>query len=180
MRSNDTAGLLKVEERILGFIKEAVTEENRRWNAETASVEIKLIGDRPAGILPQDSAIVQTTRRAITRVAARAAQITLAGSSTDFNIAMALGIPAVTLAGGGEGGNWAFAYGMVQADGRVSRAAGHFTHAVDVGGRRRREPADAACESGEGGMNRQIAHQSLDTAPRAELSLSRSSSRALC
>ena len=105
IRSNDTAELLKVEERILGFIKEAVTEENRRWNAETASVEIKLIGDRPAGIVPDDSPIVQTTRRAITRVA-RGPQITLAGSSTDSNIAMSLGIPAVTLAGGGEGGNW--------------------------------------------------------------------------
>ena len=105
MRSNDTAELLKVEERILGFIKEAVTEENRRWNTETASVEIKLIGDRPAGIVPEDSPIVQTTRRAITRVA-RGPQITLAGSSTNSNIAMSLGIPAVTLAGGGEGGNW--------------------------------------------------------------------------
>ena len=32
--------------------------------------------------------------------------MTFAGSSTDSNLAMSLGIPAVTLVGGGEGGNW--------------------------------------------------------------------------
>ena len=105
MRSNSTEELLKVEERILGLVKEAVAEENRRWKAETMSVEIKLIGDRPAGRVPEDSPIVQTSRRAITAVA-RGPKITMFGSSTDSNIAMSLGIPAVTLAGGGEGGNW--------------------------------------------------------------------------
>jgi acetylornithine deacetylase/succinyl-diaminopimelate desuccinylase-like protein len=29
-----------------------------------------------------------------------------AGASTDSNLAMSLGIPAVTIGGGGEGGNW--------------------------------------------------------------------------
>ena len=32
--------------------------------------------------------------------------MTFAGSSTDSNLAMSLGIPAVTIGGGGEGGNW--------------------------------------------------------------------------
>jgi hypothetical protein len=32
--------------------------------------------------------------------------VTFAGSSTDSNIAMSLGIPAVTLGGGGDGGGW--------------------------------------------------------------------------
>jgi acetylornithine deacetylase/succinyl-diaminopimelate desuccinylase-like protein len=36
----------------------------------------------------------------------RAPRVTFAGSSTDSNIAMSLGIPAVTIGGGGEGGNW--------------------------------------------------------------------------
>ncbi len=33
-------------------------------------------------------------------------RVTFAGSSTDSNLAMSLGIPAVTIGGGGEGGNW--------------------------------------------------------------------------
>ena len=36
----------------------------------------------------------------------RGPRVTFAGSSTDSNMAMSLGIPAVTIGGGGEGGNW--------------------------------------------------------------------------
>src|SRR4051812_10051016 len=67
---------------------------------------------------------------------------------------------------------------MVQADGRVSRAAGHFTHAVDVGGRRRREPADAACESGEVGLI--FRSLIIRSTPRPAPTFLLSSSRALC
>ena len=109
MRSNSTAELLKIEEHILGLVNEAAVEENRRWeagtNARTVTAEPRLIGDRPAGEVPETSPIVQAARRAIGAVAGNA-RITLAGSSTDSNMAMSLGIPAVTLAGGGEGGNW--------------------------------------------------------------------------
>ena len=49
--------------------------------------------------------IVQATQRAVTSVT-REPRVTFAGSSTDSNIAMSLGIPAVTIGGGGEGGNW--------------------------------------------------------------------------
>ena len=69
------------------------------------TVEAKLIGDRPAGIVAMDSPIVQATQRAVTSVT-RAPRVTFAGSSTNSNIAMSLGIPAVTIGGGGEGGNW--------------------------------------------------------------------------
>jgi acetylornithine deacetylase/succinyl-diaminopimelate desuccinylase-like protein len=48
---------------------------------------------------------VQATQRAVT-VLTRAPRVTFAGSSTDTNLAMSLGIPAVTIGGGGEGGNW--------------------------------------------------------------------------
>lgn len=105
MRSNGTEELLRVEERILGLVREAVAEENRRWDAGAVEVDIELIGDRPAGRVPEDSPVVQAARRAIAAVAP-GTRITLAGASTDSNVPIALGVPAVTLAGGGEGGNW--------------------------------------------------------------------------
>jgi acetylornithine deacetylase/succinyl-diaminopimelate desuccinylase-like protein len=105
MRSNATEELLKLEARLLGLVKEAAAEENKRWNSDKITVEIKLIGERPAGSVSEDSPIVQATRRAVTTIA-RGARVTLAGSSTDSNMAMSLGIPAVTIGGGGEGGNW--------------------------------------------------------------------------
>jgi tripeptide aminopeptidase len=105
MRSNSTEELLKLEERLLGLVKQAVVEENARWNTDKMTVEIKLIGDRPAGIVEMDSPIVQATQRTVATVA-RGPRVTFAGSSTDSNIAMSLGIPAVTIGGGGGGGNW--------------------------------------------------------------------------
>jgi tripeptide aminopeptidase len=105
MRSDSTEELLKLEARLLDLVKQAVAEENARWKTDKMTVEIKLIGDRPAGIVALDSPIVQATRRAVS-VITRAPRVTFAGSSTDSNLAMSLGIPAVTIGGGGEGGNW--------------------------------------------------------------------------
>jgi tripeptide aminopeptidase len=105
MRSNSTEELLKLEASLLALVKQAVVEENARWNTDKMTVEIKLIGDRPAGIVALDSPIVQSAQRSMT-ILTRAPRVTFAGSSTDSNLAMSLGIPAVTIGGGGEGGNW--------------------------------------------------------------------------
>ncbi len=105
MRSDSTEELLKLEARLLDLVKQAVAEENARWNSDKLSVEIKLIGDRPAGIVAMNSPMVQATQRAVTAIA-RGPRVTFAGSSTDSNLAMSLGIPAATMGGGGEGGNW--------------------------------------------------------------------------
>ena len=105
MRSNSTEELLKLEARLLDLVKQAVVEENARWKSDKLSVEIKLIGDRPAGIVALDAPIVQATQRAVAAIAG-GPRVTFAGSSTDSNLAMSLGIPAVTIGGGGEGGNW--------------------------------------------------------------------------
>src|SRR6516162_6805020 len=98
MRSNSTEELLKLEARLLDLVRQAAVEENARWNSDNLSVEIKLIGDRPAGIVAMDSPIVQATQRAVT-VLTRAPRVTFAGSSTDSNLAMSMGIPAVTIGG---------------------------------------------------------------------------------
>jgi tripeptide aminopeptidase len=105
MRSNSTDELLKLEARLLDLVRQAVVEENARWNTDKITVEIKLIGDRPAGVVSMDSPIVQATQRTVAAID-RGPRVTFAGSSTDSNIAMSLGIPAVTIGGGGEGGNW--------------------------------------------------------------------------
>lgn len=105
MRSNSTDELLKLEARLLDLVKQAVGEENARWNTDKLTVEIKLIGDRPAGIVAPDSPIVQAALKSVTAVAPKL-KTRLVGSSTDSNQPMSLGIPAVTIGGGGSGGNW--------------------------------------------------------------------------
>jgi tripeptide aminopeptidase len=105
MRSNSAQELLKLEARLLELVKEAVADENARWKSEKMTVEAKLIGDRPAGGVAMDSPVVQATERAVAAVT-KEPRPTFVGASTDSNIAMSLGIPAVTIGGGGEGGNW--------------------------------------------------------------------------
>jgi tripeptide aminopeptidase len=105
MRSNSTNELLKLEARLLELVKEAVADENARWKSDKMTVEAKLIGDRPAGGVAMDSPIVLATQRAVAAIT-RGPRATFGGASTDSNIAMSLGIPAVTIGGGGEGGNW--------------------------------------------------------------------------
>ncbi len=101
MRSADVAALKELDNKFHAAINEAVEEENARWNgrgAVTASAE--LVGMRPAGQTPKDSPIVQTAM-----AVSRAMQIdeVLREGSTDSNVPMNLGIPAITISGGGIG-----------------------------------------------------------------------------
>jgi tripeptide aminopeptidase len=105
MRSDSTEELLKLEARLLDLVKQAVAEENARWKTDKLTAEIKLIGDRPAGNTFADSPIVRAAEKAVSAVAS-GKKVTLEGASTDSNQPMSLGIPAVTIGGGGEGGNW--------------------------------------------------------------------------
>jgi len=105
MRSNSTEELLKLEAKLLDLVKQAVAEENARWKSDKLVLDIKLIGDRPAGVVAADSPVVQAAQKSVAAVSS-GRKVTLAGASTDSNQPMSLGVPAVTIGGGGEGGNW--------------------------------------------------------------------------
>ena len=69
----------------------------------TLSASTKLIGDRPGGRTAADSVIVEAAVRANT---AFGRKTVLAGASTDANVPMALGIPAIVIGGGGKTGGF--------------------------------------------------------------------------
>lgn len=101
MRSADPAALKALDTKFHAALKEAVEEENRRWNNRGAvSVAAELVGVRPAGQTPASSAIVQTAM-AVSR--ALGLPESLREGSTDSNVPMNLGIPAITISGGGLG-----------------------------------------------------------------------------
>ena len=109
MRSSQRDAMLELEQVVLGLIESAVADENRRWGSDKMSFERESIGDRPAGLTPENAIIIQAARRVVAAVcggAGRAGGIDaqLVVSSTDANIAMSRGIPAVTIGGGGDGG----------------------------------------------------------------------------
>ena len=99
IRSDDMASLLETEKKILAAIDEAVVEENKRWNVTTLSASHKLIGDRPGGRTPTDSVIVEAATRSNT---AFGQKTLLRGGSTDANVPISLGIPAIIIGGGGK------------------------------------------------------------------------------
>jgi acetylornithine deacetylase/succinyl-diaminopimelate desuccinylase-like protein len=101
MRSADAAALKSVHADFHKAVDQALAEENERWNNNgRLEVEKKLVGDRPAGSTPADSAIVQATV-SVTKVLGF--PVALDEGSTDSNIAMSMNIPAVTIDGGGRG-----------------------------------------------------------------------------
>lgn len=102
MRSNDSAALAMLEQDAKQAALEAVAEENSRWSSDLISVEFKLIGDRPVGSTPSTSPIVQVAALAFADLGIEIDGLGI--SSTDSNVPMSLGIPAITIAGGGEGG----------------------------------------------------------------------------
>ena len=102
MRSNSAAELKKLEDRIMVLVREAADDENKRWDKkDVIKVEVKLIGDRPAGAGQIDSPMVHAARRSVATVGGEVKS--LSASSTDSNLPISLGIPAITLGGGGVG-----------------------------------------------------------------------------
>jgi acetylornithine deacetylase/succinyl-diaminopimelate desuccinylase-like protein len=101
MRSADPASLKALDNKFHEALKQAVDEENQRWNnVGPVSVSAELVGVRPAGQTSKDSSIVKTAL-AVSRSLDIAEE--LRESSTDANVPMNLGIPAITISGGGEG-----------------------------------------------------------------------------
>ena len=103
MRSNSAVELKKLEDRIMVLAREAADDENKRWDKkDVIKVDFKLVGDRPAGAGQADSPMVHAARRSVATVGGEVRSI--AASSTDSNLSISLGIPAVTLGAGGVGG----------------------------------------------------------------------------
>lgn len=84
-------------------MKEAVDEENAKRRAGDPLLRLKLdlIGERPTGETPSDSPLVEL---AIEATRMLGVEPRLDQSSTDSNLPISLGIPAITLGAGGSSG----------------------------------------------------------------------------
>jgi acetylornithine deacetylase/succinyl-diaminopimelate desuccinylase-like protein len=103
MRSVSAEELGRLEKRFTQIVASAVASENgaRSTREGPIAADLKVIGDRPAGTTPESSEIVKIAQHA---VAAHGLKPELAASSTDSNLPMSLGIPAITIGSGGSGG----------------------------------------------------------------------------
>jgi tripeptide aminopeptidase len=104
LRSASENELSKLEEFLLAAINQAVLDENalRASSGQKLKSEIRLIGNRPSGETPRDAAIVRAAIEASRLLGINPA---LNRASTDSNIPISLGIPAVTIGVGGVSGD---------------------------------------------------------------------------
>lgn len=103
MRSESPDELAKVEKTFLAIVQKSIEGENAARSTKEGSVtaDIKLIGNRPAG---QTAETQQIVRNADAIIRAKGLEPQPSYSSTDSNMPMSLGIPAVTIGSGGQGG----------------------------------------------------------------------------
>jgi di/tripeptidase len=101
MRSADQAALTVLDANFHKAVDTALAEENERWsNNGRLMVEKKVVGNRPGGRAPADAPILQA---ALSVTKALGLEARVDEGSTDSNIPISLGIPAVTIDGGGLG-----------------------------------------------------------------------------
>ncbi len=100
LRSSDRAALTALDAAFQKALDVALAEENERWNNQgRLTLQKTVVGSRPAGRTAEDAPIVQAALLVTSTLGLRAS---LDEGSTDANIAMSLGIPAITIDGGGS------------------------------------------------------------------------------
>ena len=101
MRSVDANRLNEIDGIFKASMNAALEEYNSSGVKDKIDLELIKIGERPSGELPETTPVVQ---RAIAATTFFEEQPRLTRGSTNGNIPIALGIPAVTLGRGGKGG----------------------------------------------------------------------------
>ncbi|MGH9832669.1 MAG: M20/M25/M40 family metallo-hydrolase, partial [Blastocatellia bacterium] len=100
LRSASEIELSRLEDFLLAAVNHAVVDENalRAASGRKLQVELAIIGNRPSGEISRDSLLVRT---AIEATRALGVNPILNRASTDSNIPISLGIPAITIGAGG-------------------------------------------------------------------------------
>ena len=117
MRADGVAELEELDRSFRECLRRAVEDENCRWEKERTheqsgiarfdrdariEVEITPIGDRPVGNQPEDCEIVNIWANAYHSMGED--PVYMKSGSTDANVPISLGIPAVCICGGGKAG----------------------------------------------------------------------------
>jgi len=101
IRSESVARLEELSAVLTTCVEKAIEVENDRASGGRVSARITDIGTRPGGKLADDAPILNILRAVDAHLAIRA-QVDCA--STDANIPLSMGIPAVAIGAGGQGG----------------------------------------------------------------------------
>lgn len=103
LRSTEPEQLIRLEVELHRAVEDAVLAAGAGSRAQNKELRftIEKIGDRPGGQLPAGSPLLDLLRAVDRHLAIRTEQRV---ASTDANIPLSLGVPAVSIGAGGEGG----------------------------------------------------------------------------
>ena len=101
IRSENAARIDEIAALLTQVVERALEIENDRATGGKVTAKIKEIGTRPGGRLPEDSTILQCIRAVDAHLGIRSH---LDCASTDANIPLSLGLPAISIGAGGQGG----------------------------------------------------------------------------
>lgn len=103
IRSVEPYRLDEMEQLLNQAVQQALNEQNEiRRRGDALTVTVEKIGNRPSGELDPSLPLIQ---RAMAATSYFGAEPELTRGSTDSNIPISLGIPAITIGRGGSGGN---------------------------------------------------------------------------
>ena len=104
LRSVSSSELTRLEDFLLKSVHKSIAEENaiRAASGLGLRLEVRLIGNRPAGETSASSTLVRT---AIAASRALGIEAILNRASTDANIPISLGVPSITIGTGGSFGD---------------------------------------------------------------------------
>jgi tripeptide aminopeptidase len=101
IRSESAAKLDEIAQWLTSSVERALEAENARATGGKVTAKIKEIGSRPGGRLPADAYILQCVRGADAHLHIRSH---LDCASTDANMPLSMGLPALSIGAGGQGG----------------------------------------------------------------------------
>jgi tripeptide aminopeptidase len=115
IRSESNEKMDELVDLLNGSIERSREVENQRATGGKVAVKIKEIGARPAAAMPDDARILTFLRAVDSHLGIRSH---LDCASTDANIPMSLGIPAISIGAGGQGGGAHTAQEWFKPEGR--------------------------------------------------------------
>jgi acetylornithine deacetylase/succinyl-diaminopimelate desuccinylase-like protein len=104
LRSEDPKALAQLDMTVCTALDRALDDENRRRTPGTPLLRLERqpVGDRPSGVTPRAHPLV---RAAVAATILLGRDPELASASTDANVPIALGVPAIALGAGGKAGD---------------------------------------------------------------------------
>jgi tripeptide aminopeptidase len=115
LRSEDTPILDELTSMLTASVERSLERENRGSRGSRLSAKIREVGCRPGGQLPEGSPLLRTIQAVDSYLDIRSR---IDCASTDANVPLSLGLPAISIGVGGHGGGAHTPSEWYQSDGR--------------------------------------------------------------